>query len=125
MKKLLPWLLLAGLLAVSLWNNAAMTHRTARWQDQLTSLAPLLEREDWPALSRALQSSYRDWSAHQTYLRMVTEHALLEDAESLYRRSLAFAAARDAQELRAELAELAVRLRLLAEREGFHLGNIL
>lgn len=125
MKKLLPWLLLTGLLAVSLWNGAALTGHTARWQDQIANLAPLLEREDWTALSEGLQSGYQDWSAHKTYLRMVTEHDILEETESLYRRSLAFAGAREAKELRAELAELKVQLGQLAEREGFRLGNIL
>lgn len=125
MKKLLPWLLLTGLFALSLWNGAALSAHTARWRDQLACLDPLLEQEDWPALSARLQSGYRDWSGHRTYLRTVAEHDLLEEVEAGYRRGLAFAAARESKELRAELAELSAQLEQLAEREGFRLGNIL
>ena len=43
----------------------------------------------------------------------------------MYRRAMAFAAARESSELRAELADLRDQLRLLAEMERFSIKNVL
>lgn len=125
MKKALPWALLTVLLALCLWNAGLMTTRTALWQSQLEQLEPLLDREDWPAVESLLEKSYADWSARQLYLHVVTEHDAVDDAEAMYRRCMAFAAAQEPKELRAEAADLRDQLRLLAEMERFSLGNIL
>ena len=99
MKKWIPPAVLAAILALSLWNAAAMEH--------------------------LLADSYQDWSAWQTYLHIVTEHDAVDDAESMYRRCMAFAAAREPSELRAETADLRDQLRLLAEMERRSWRNIL
>ena len=125
LKKTLPWALLTGLLALCLWNANLMSARTALWQGQLERLEPLVEREDWPAIESLLAESYADWSAWQLYLHVVTEHDAVDDAEAMYRRCMAFAAAQEPKELRAEGADLQDQLRLLAEMERFRLGNIL
>ena len=126
MKKLLPPLLVLGaLLAFALWNSAAMEARTARWQDQLRQADALAQSGDWAAAEAALAESYADWSGSQTYLHIVTEHDAVDDAEAMYRRSMAFAAAREDSEFRAELADLTDQLRLLAEMETGSIRNIL
>ena len=43
----------------------------------------------------------------------------------MYRRAMAFAAAREPNEFRAELSDLRDQLRLVAERERFTIKNIL
>ena len=126
MKKLLPPLLVLGaLLAFALWNSAAMEARTGRWQDQLRQADALAQSGDWAAAEAALAESYADWSGSQTYLHIVTEHDAVDDAEAMYRRSMAFAAAREDSEFRAELADLTDQLRLLAEMETGSIRNIL
>ena len=126
MKKLLPPLLVLGvLLAFALWNSAAMESRTGRWRDQLRQAEALALTGDWAAAEAALAESYADWSGSQTYLHIVTEHDAVDDAEAMYRRSMAFAAAREGSEFRAELADLTDQLRLLAEMETGSIRNIL
>lgn len=125
MKKWIPPAVLAAILALSLWNAAAMEACVARWRDQLQQADALVDAEDWPALEHLLADSYQDWSAWQTYLHIVTEHDAVDDAESMYRRCMAFAAAREPSELRAETADLRDQLRLLAEMERLNWRNIL
>ena len=73
----------------------------------------------------ALSESHEDWSGRQPYLRTVSQHSAVDEAESMYRRCQAFAAARELSEFRAELAGLREQLRLLAEMERFSIQNIL
>ena len=49
----------------------------------------------------------------------------MDDAEAMYRRCAAFAAAEEPSEFRAELADLDDQLRLLAEMERFSIKNVL
>ena len=122
---LVPIVVLTAVFAFALGNGAAMESHTARWQSQLQQAAALAERGAWAEAEQALAASYADWSAHQTYLHIVMEHAAVDDAESMYRRSMAFAATEEISELRAEVADLIDQLRLLAEMEQFSVQNIL
>ena len=124
-----PWLIplavLTTILAFCLWNSAAMTSHTNRWRAQVAQADKLARAEDFSGAAEALEASYRDWSRHQTYLHIVTEHDAVDDAEAMYRRAAAFAAAQEPSELRAELADLNDQLRLLAEMERFSIKNVL
>lgn len=122
---LMPPALLAVILAFCLWNSAAMTGHTDRWRAQLAQAEALAQAEDFSGAAALLADSYRDWSRHQTYLHIVTEHDAVDDAEAMYRRCAAFAAAEEPSELRAELADLDDQLRLLAEMERFSIKNVL
>ena len=129
MKSLRPYLpplaLLAVILVFSLWNSACVTRRTDRWRDQLQQADALAQAEDWPEAVNVLTASYEDWSDHQTYLHIVSQHDAVDDAEAMYHRCLAFAATQEVTEFRAELADLRDQLRLLAEMERFSIGNVL
>ena len=120
-----PIAVLAAILAFSLWNSHAMTAGTDRWRSQLQQADALMQAENWPDTVAALTKSYEDWSQHQTWLHIVSEHDAVDDAEAMYRRAMAFAAAREPSELRAELADLRDQLRLLAEMERFSIKNVL
>ena len=120
-----PIAVLAAILAFSLWNSRAMTASTDRWRSQLQQANVLMQAENWPDTVAALTKSYEDWSQHQTWLHIVSEHDAVDDAEVMYRRAMAFAAARESSELRAELADLRDQLRLLAEMERFSIKNVL
>lgn len=126
MKGILPPLaLLAGILAFSLWNGGRVAANAARWQTQLQQAGSLAQSDDWAGASAALTDSYRDWSACQTYLHIVSQHNAVDEAETMYRRCLAFAATREPSEFQAELAGLLEQLRLLAEMERFSARNVL
>ena len=129
MKSLRPYLpplaLLAVILVFSLWNSACVTRRTDRWRDQLQQADALAQAEDWPEAVNVLTAGYEDWSDHQTYLHIVSQHDAVDDAEAMYHRCLAFAATQEVTEFRAELADLRDQLRLLAEMERFIIGNVL
>jgi hypothetical protein len=126
MKSLLPSLaMLAVILLFSLWSCSAVTAHTERWDAQLEAAAEKAAQEDWDGAAEALADSYRDWSAHQTFLHIVEDHTPVDDAESMYRRAAAFAGVREPSEFQAELADLRDQLRLLAERERFSVKNIL
>ena len=120
-----PLILLACLLSFALWNGARITDDTARWRAQLQKADTLAQSEDWAGAAAALTQSHEDWSGRQPYLRTVSQHSAVDEAESMYRRCQAFAAARELSEFRAELAGLREQLRLLAEMERFSIQNIL
>ncbi|MDO4315595.1 MAG: DUF4363 family protein [Oscillospiraceae bacterium] len=117
--------MLAAILAFALWNSRAMTADTDRWRAQLSQSDALAQAGDWSGAAAVLSDSYEDWSARQTYLHIVSEHDAVDDAEAMYQRAMAFAAAQEPSEFRAELSDLRDQLRLLAEMERFSIGNIL
>lgn len=122
---LIPAGVLGFLLLLCLWNSAAIADSVSRWQSQLEEAEALAAAGDWEGTLAALQQSYDDWSAHQTYLHITGSHDAVDDAEAMYRRALAFTRTREDSELQAELADLRDQLRLLAEMEEFRLGNVL
>ena len=120
-----PLAVLTAILLFSLWNAGNMTRKTQRWQEQLHQSDALAQAENWPEAVRTLTDSYTDWSDHQTYLHIVSQHGAVDDAEAMYRRAQAFAAAREGSEFRAEISDLIDQLRLLAEMERCSIRNVL
>ena len=120
-----PLAVLVVILAFALWNSAAITNHTQRWRDQLQQVEELAAAENWRSAADTLAESYKDWSGSQVYLHIVSEHDAVDDAEAMYRRSQAFAAAREPSELQAELSDLRDQMRLLAEMEKCSIRNIL
>ena len=120
-----PFLLLAVLLGLSLLNSFTMTNLTVRWQEQLWQADAFAQSENWTDATAAVAESYQDWSRRQAYLHIVTEHDVVDDAEAMYQRALAFAATREPSEFRAELADLRSQLHLLSETERLSLKNVL
>mgnify|MGYP000111514453 CR=1 FL=1 len=126
MKRMLPPILvLAALLAVSLWNIHHMDVETDRWRAQLQAADQLALSGEWAETLDALWESYDEWSRSQTYLHIVSHHDAVDDAEAMYRRALAFAATRELTEFRAEISDLRDQLRLLAETERLDIKNVL
>ena len=121
----IPAAILAAILAFCLWNSAAMAGHTARWREQLEEAERLADAGDWGASVRAIEDSYAGWTDRQTWLHCVTGHDAVDGAEAMFHRALAFAGSGEESELRAELADLRERLRLLAEMEEFSLRNVL
>ena len=112
------------LLLLCIWNGASMADRVDHLQEQLDQAEQLARAEDWEGACQLLRESHGDWAAHRTLLRVISTHDLLDEAESLYRRSLAFAADQNEGEFLADLSSLKAQLFLLAEREQARLSNI-
>ena len=120
-----PLLVLAVLTAFSLWNIHRMATETDRWRSQLQAADVLARSGAWAETIDALWESYDDWSHSQTYLHIVSQHNVVDDAEAMYRRAIAFAETEEITELRAELSDLRDQLRLLSEMEALSIRNIL
>ena len=127
MKRMLlpPVLVLAALLAVSLWNIHHMDVETDRWRAQLQEADRLALSGEWAEALDALWESYDDWSLSQTYLHIVSHHDAVDDAEAMYRRVIAFAETEEITEFHAELSDLRDQLRLIAEMEALNIRNVL
>ena len=120
-----PILVLAALLAVSLWNIHHMDAETDRWRAQLQEADRLALSGEWAEALDALWESYDDWSLSQTYLHIVSHHDAVDDAEAMYRRAIAFAEMEEVTEFHAELSDLRDQLRLIAEMEALNIRNVL
>ena len=120
-----PLLVLAALLAVSLWNIRHMDAETDRWRAQLQTADRLALSGEWAETLDALWESYNDWSLSQTYLHIVSHHDAVDDAEAMYRRAIAFAETEEVTEFHAELSDLRDQLRLIAEMEALNIRNVL
>ena len=120
-----PLIILGAVLAFAVWNSAAMSGHTERWDGQLRQAEALAREGKWPEAAAALEASYADWSKRQTYLHIVTLHSAVDDAEGMYHRAMAFAGVQEDSEFLAELADLRDQLRLLAEMEKFSIKNVL
>ena len=127
MKRMLlpPVLVLAALLAVSLWNIRRTDAETDRWRAQLQAADRLALSGEWAETLDALWESYDDWSHSQTYLHIVSHHDVVDDAEAMYRRAIAFAETEEITEFHAELSDLRDQLRLIAEMEALNIRNVL
>ena len=121
----LPLLILFTILCCSLYNSSLMDRNAERWCGQLQNAALLAQAEEWDLAKAALEESLADWSSRQTYLHIVSTHDAINEAESMYRRALAFTDTRESNDFQAELAGLQAQLRFLAEMEEFNLRNIL
>ena len=120
-----PLAVLAVILAFAVWNSLSMSEDTSRWRDQLQCADAQAQAGNWPAATAELVDSYKDWSAHQTYLHIVSEHEAVDDAETMYRRAMAFAETQEITEFRAELSDLMDQLRLISEMEALNIRNVL
>lgn len=120
-----PLALLTVMLLFCIGNGRAVSGKTEQWQSQLRASAALAAEEDWDAAAALLEESYADWSARQTWLHIVIRHDVINSAEAMYRRAMAFAAEEEPGEFQAETADLISQLRFVAEMERFHVKNIL
>lgn len=120
-----PVFLLAAILTASILNCWMMQRETTRWQAQVQTVEAAAAEGNWGKADAALAGSYADWSARQTYLHIVAEHAAVDGADVLFRRCAAFLAEKDLSEFQAEAIGLCHQLQLLYEMEQFSIKNIL
>jgi len=117
--------ILAAILAFCLWNSMAIASRTAHWRTELERAERYAEKEGWEEAADMIRKSYDGWSECQTWLHCVADHEVVDDAEAMYQRAVAFAESEEGSELRAELADLRDQLQLLSKKEEPSIRNIL
>jgi hypothetical protein len=119
-----PLLLLAALLAFSLFTSGVTKRQTDRWLDELAQCDALAVDEDWDGAVSLLEQSYRDWCRSRLYLQITASHDTVDSAEAMYLRADAFARTEEITEFRAEVAGLRAQLRVLGEVDRLTLGNV-
>lgn len=126
MKKTFPALaILAVLLGFGLWNARAVETDIGSWQADLHQADTLIRAQCWAEAQNTLDACYQAWIDRQPYLRVVSTHSILDEAECLYRRVIAFTSIQEQEELLADLSALQQQLELLSLREQLSLQNIL
>ena len=121
----LPCLVLAALLAFSLWNGRQITDFTRQCSDTLDLADRQAGADQWDAAEESLAQSYDCWSGRQTLLHIMVHHDEIGEAEALYRRARIYVLARDLSSFRAELTALRSELRILSEMEQPSIKNVL
>jgi len=121
----IPSLILALLLALSLWNASLAASHTAACTAPLQQADLCARRESWTAAEDKLQRSYSSWLEIRPYFHMVMEHQNLDETEFLYAAAFAACDTRDAPDFHATLSQLQTSLEHLEEKQRFSLENIL
>jgi len=121
----IPAAILSVLLALSLWNAAALRRDIEPWRDALSEAAEASARGDWDAAARTVGTVRGAWEARHPYYHLVTAHDELDAADTLFAQAESYAAAREGAEFRAALAQLRAQLRVVAEMQALTLKNIL
>lgn len=126
MKHLIPSLsLLLAIFLLTFANGAAINRLAQEWQTQIAYAGTLSAENRWEEALSAMEKSHRDWSSRQQYLHIVLRHDLIDRAQEMYHRAMAYAASRESAEFQAETAGLCTQLALLAEIEALSLKNLL
>lgn len=126
MKTILPPILILGtLLAAALWGGSAVSRAIDGCIQPAEEAHALAAEEDWPGAVDALSRSYAHWQRCRNYLAASEPHSGLTEAEGMFCRAFAYAAAEERSEFLAETAGLCSRLHLLARAELLLPENIL
>ncbi len=121
----IPAAVLTLLLAVSLWNAAAVDAAVSPWCAAVSAAQDCAAREDWDGAARLLEETRQSWESRQEYFHIVTAHDELEAVDALFAAAGGFAAEEDGEEFRACAAQLVVQLRVVAEMQRLTLKNVL
>ena len=119
-----PIALLLFLSGLALWNAYDIQTHTDACVAGIDEAVRAADIEDWPAAEEALAASYLYWQSRRDHLRTTVSHGVIDAADSMYCRAIAFAKTEELTEFRAETAGLRIHLLHLAENERFLSGNI-
>ena len=119
-----PITLLLLLTGFAVWNATTIAEYTDCCISGIDDAARFAAAEEWPSAKTALSASYIHWQSFRRHLRITVTHSMVDAADSMYCRALAFAETEELTEFCAETAALRVQLLLLAETEHFLLENI-
>ena len=121
----IPTILLAAIIGFSLWNSAATENLTNSQLRLLEDAHEQADAENWPRVTALLDEADRQWENHRVFLHTTNRHDDLGEIRSLLIGAQAACDARDTDECLVLLAQLQLRLELLAENHRITVGNIL
>ena len=119
-----PIALLLFLAGFTLWNAYDIQVHTDRCIADIDEAIRAADLNDWSAAEESLTASYRHWQSRRSYLRATIAHSMVDAADSMYCRAIAFAQTKELTEFRAETAGLRIHLLHMAESERFLSGNV-
>ena len=114
--------LLAVLLGVSLWAQSQMKAIQAPIAGQITQAEALAAGGSWPQAAAAVTQAREDWEESRTFVAALADHQPMEDIEGLFARLHAYET-EDRSEYAALCAEIARRIRAVAEAQELSLGS--
>ena len=120
-----PFLVLALLFGGAMANARCVAQSVEDWCAGVETALAAAEMENWDGALDAIDAVYGDWDARQTYFHVMAEHDELDAVETLFAVLHSSIESKDAEELRANAAELLTQLRLLRETEEISIRNIL
>lgn len=119
-----PVTILLLLTGFALWNAHIIENSMNLCITEAVNASQSAYAEDWPTAQKALSDSHSHWQACRSYLCITIDHSVIDAADSMYVRAMAFAATEEITEFQAETAGLCAHLLQLVEREHFHPKNI-
>ena len=119
-----PIALLLFLTGFALWNAYDIQTHTDICISGIDEAIRAADLNDWSAAEESLAASYLHWQSRRNHLRVTVAHSIVDAADSMYCRAIAFAQTEELTEFRAETAGLRIHLLHLAESERFLSGNV-
>lgn len=119
-----PVIVLALLLAVSVWAGIWIRLDTERWAEKLDTLDTFPESGNWEEAEARVEAVYREWQQRQTMLHMIMEHQNLTETEKLFAGVFAACAKRDPVEFMILSRQLQTQILFLKETQQANLKNI-
>ena len=119
-----PIALLLFLTGFALWNAYDIQTHTDICISGIDEAIRAADLNDWSAAEESLVASYLHWQSRRSHLRTTIAHNMVDAADSMYCRAIAFAQTKELTEFRAETAGLRIHLLHMAESERFLSGNV-
>ncbi len=120
-----PAAALALLLALSLWNAAAVADEIDGWCAMADAARTAAEDGDLAAAEASMAALEKSWQARRAYYHSILEHDELDDAEECFVRATNALRGGERGDFLAETAALAAQLRVIAEMQSLRIENIL
>ncbi len=126
MKNTLPALgLLTAILGLCIWSDRTIERDNGSRQAELQQVESLVQAEQWEEARHTLLESYQRWSQQTRYLRILSTHSMIDEADGLYHQIMASVSIQEQNQLIVDLVALRHQLTLLTLREQPTLGSIL
>ena len=114
--------LLVLLLVVCVWSQLRMSQIQKPIAAEVALAEDYAVREDWPAAAAAVSEAKAAWEENHTFVASLADHQPMEDIEGLFARLHAYET-EDRSEYAALCAEIARRIRAVAEAQELSLGS--
>ena len=121
----LPCAVLVVIVSLCVGNAVWQNSKCQEWTRDLAAIDTLAANGQWDNAAQALSALYEDWQAAHTWMHITTEHDELNEAESLFCRSLVLSELRDTEDFRVHIAELSSAIQLLREMSQLRIENVL